>query len=348
MKIAIIGAGIAGITVGLNLSRKNHDVVIFEKSRGVGGRMSTRYATPYFFDHGAQYFTARSDGFKNFLNPLIKEGVVQAWSGKVIAFDGDSPKADRMWYEPHYTAAPNMNSLCKHLSRELNVISGVEVAPLRDSDRVGKLWILHDKNGESLGEFDFVISTAPAAQTANLLGVSESITSVAAGVIMTGNYTLMAGFPTPWPTPRPAARKNSWIAATIEGESPLGWVALNNTKPGRDSGFTSIVIQSTADWAEQHINEDIPAMQSILIEEFHRIFKNLEGYNLPDAEFLTTHRWRYADVQKPASTIGGIGAATSQPFAMDNKIGLAACGDWFISGRVESAWISAHCLSEAL
>ncbi|MFM8454377.1 MAG: NAD(P)-binding protein [Gammaproteobacteria bacterium] len=49
-KIAIIGAGLSGITLAKKLSQKV-DVHIFEKGRGIGGRMSTRYADPFVFDH---------------------------------------------------------------------------------------------------------------------------------------------------------------------------------------------------------------------------------------------------------------------------------------------------------
>ena len=40
--IAIIGAGIAGVTAARTLLQAGHRVTLIEKSRGVGGRMSTR------------------------------------------------------------------------------------------------------------------------------------------------------------------------------------------------------------------------------------------------------------------------------------------------------------------
>ena len=57
-RIAIIGAGIAGITVAKAV-QDIADVIIFEKSRGLGGRMAQRRRTGYAFDHGAQYFSLR-------------------------------------------------------------------------------------------------------------------------------------------------------------------------------------------------------------------------------------------------------------------------------------------------
>jgi len=59
MKIAILGGGVAGLSAARELRRHGIDVKLFDKSRGVGGRMSTRYAGDWEFDHGAQYFTAQ-------------------------------------------------------------------------------------------------------------------------------------------------------------------------------------------------------------------------------------------------------------------------------------------------
>ena len=83
MKIAIIGAGLSGLTAAINLDR-TADITLFEKSRGAGGRICTRYVDSYNFDHGAQFFTARSAEFKQFLKPLIKSGVIDNWKARWI------------------------------------------------------------------------------------------------------------------------------------------------------------------------------------------------------------------------------------------------------------------------
>jgi renalase len=70
IKIAIIGAGISGITLAKELE-DIAQVKIFEKSRGVGGRMSTRYVEDFAFDHGTQCFSARTKNFQKFLAPFI-------------------------------------------------------------------------------------------------------------------------------------------------------------------------------------------------------------------------------------------------------------------------------------
>jgi predicted NAD/FAD-dependent oxidoreductase len=61
--IAIIGVGMAGVVCARTLRQAGHNVTLFEKSRGLGGRMSTRASAFGSFDHGTQYFTVRDPRF---------------------------------------------------------------------------------------------------------------------------------------------------------------------------------------------------------------------------------------------------------------------------------------------
>jgi len=64
MHIAVVGAGLSGLTAARQLQSQGHHVTVYEKSAGVSGRMSTRQTELGGFDHGAQYFTASTDRFK--------------------------------------------------------------------------------------------------------------------------------------------------------------------------------------------------------------------------------------------------------------------------------------------
>jgi len=55
-RVAVVGAGIAGITAARTLAQAGWHVIVFEKSRGAGGRIATRRTEWGGFDHGAQFF----------------------------------------------------------------------------------------------------------------------------------------------------------------------------------------------------------------------------------------------------------------------------------------------------
>ena len=65
-KIIILGAGMSGIACALSLHEK-FDVQIFEKSKGVGGRLCAKNTREGLFHYGAQYCSAQSRAFQNFL-----------------------------------------------------------------------------------------------------------------------------------------------------------------------------------------------------------------------------------------------------------------------------------------
>ena len=68
--VAVIGAGLAGCTAARHLS-EIANIKVYEKSKRSGGRIATRFSCEHQFDHGAQFFTARSSAFKDFLAPLV-------------------------------------------------------------------------------------------------------------------------------------------------------------------------------------------------------------------------------------------------------------------------------------
>jgi renalase len=321
-RIAIIGAGISGLTLAAELAGQA-EVTLFEKARGVGGRMSTRYADPFYFDHGTQFFTARTEAFQRFLAPLLASGLVAPWEGKVITFEAGGKISDRLWFEPHYVATPNMNSLCKHMAAGRAVTLGTEVAPLAEKTAEG--WHLTDKEGKTLGQYDWVISTAPPVQTQRLFAAHLDPKKPLPAPQLLGCYTLMFGFNTPWDKP--------WMAAKIH-DRPLEWVAVNSTKPGRNRAVTSLVVHSSNAWAEAHIDDDMAEAERFLRSEF----ESITGIDTSAASYVSCHRWRYALV------------AEQQPFGpyIDPARGLASTGDWCTASRIEDAWSNAVTLAQML
>ena len=317
MKIAIIGAGLSGLTLAHHLKDKA-DTTLFEKSRGVGGRMSTRYADPYQFDHGAQYFTARSAEFQTFLKPFMAQDIVQEWTPKVITLQGDEKPYKRDWFEPHYVSATKMTSLCKHMAHDHDVRLGVHIRNIED---VNNSWHLTDQDRETYGPFDWIISSAPAPQTIDIFPKNFAAIDDLKHTKMTGCFSLMLGFQSPLVLNAQAA---------VVKSSSIGWIAVNSSKPGRDHSC-SILIQSTNEWAEAHIDDDKRGVQAALLAEFQRL---VGSQAQPD--HIALHAWRYAATDMPAG----------HDFLWDEDLNLAACGDWCIDGRVEAAFLSGYYVAE--
>ena len=314
-RIAIIGAGIGGVTLAGHLAR-NHDVVVFEKGRGVGGRMASRYASPFTFDHGAQYFTVRHPEFADIVKPLLAAGAIAPWAGSIARIDRAVVTSLAKPRDVHLVGVPNMNSLVKALAEGLDLRLGVEIAPL--ADRTAGGWQLNDADGTVHGLFDWVISTTTAHQTMALFAGNAPAEGLLTTTKMAPCYALMLGFVRPLDLP--------WVAARLSG-SPIEWIGINSTKPGRDPSNMTVVVHSTSDWANRHLGQDIEHLGRLLAA----ILRDSTGIDADQAAYVMTHRWASAR-RLPQPDSG--------PY-VDPARRLAATGDWTSGSRVEDTVLSA-------
>ncbi len=317
--IAIVGTGLSGLTIA-NVISDHADVTVFEKARGVGGRMSTRYADEFYFDNGAHFFTARNKHFKEFLAPHFSSGLVQEWQGKVVTFEKGKKMTDRIWFEPHYVATPGMNNLCKTLAENIKINLNCDIAPLGEKSKQG--WELFDKNGSGLGYYNWVISTAPPVQTTHLFHKFLPQDSILNQSKFLACYSLMFGFHKKW--------RHSWMAANILN-SPLEWISVNSTKPGRNHNLTTLVVHSSNRWAEAHVDDDLEKTACFLRDELQQILK----FDISDPEYFSLHRWRYALLDKLNDD-----KIKNEPY-YDKVLQLASVGDWCSRSCIEDTWLNA-------
>ena len=321
-KVAVIGAGLSGLVVARKLAPLA-DVTLYEKSRGLGGRMATRYAEQFEFDHGAQFFTARTRQFRAFIQPLIDSGVVGEWRADFARYDRTKRVALRPWRDgtPRYVGVPRMNSVGKALSAGLAICLGTTVTGV---ERRGGGWhVWHDDGAES-GPFDWLVLACPSAQTAALTSDYPALTSFCEKRRMQACFALLLGF---------ADRVDlDWHVAEIRN-ADIRLIAVNSSKPGRSRPFT-LVIHSSNSWADAHIDGHADAVTRHLLDEASAI----TGKGLQRAEFRQLHLWRYANISElPGS-----------PYYLDEDNRLAACGDWCVRGSVEAAFTSSDRLAHAL
>lgn len=319
-KIAIIGAGISGLSAA-HLLKDFADITLFEKERGVSGRMSTRRAGPYFFDHGAQYFTARTKNFQDFIQPLLEEGIIERWNARYVKFKGNQIIERRNWSdeEPRYVGVPGMNQVGKFLAKKLNININTRVVSLNYQGA----WQLTDEQGQQYSGFDWVISTAPSSQAAELLPEFFKYHADIKSIKMSACFSLMLGFEQSFPTEFEAAHVN---------DSDLSWIAVKGHKTKRTDLFT-VMVHSSEEYAEAHIDDDRDQVIQHLIAETSRTIE----FDTSTADYTTIHVWRYANNEYKKQK--------SPPF-IDQDLKLSACGDWCLGGRVEGAFTSAYELTK--
>ena len=100
-EIIIIGAGVSGLMCATRLTQAGVDVRLIDKGRRVGGRMSTRHFEGGVFDHGAQFFSAKSSAFQPYVSSWVKEGIAKVWFDSSTDPSASSTIHRRYRYECH-------------------------------------------------------------------------------------------------------------------------------------------------------------------------------------------------------------------------------------------------------
>ena len=292
--------------------------------------MATRRADDGLrFDHGAQYFTVRDPEFERYVQEWAAEGIVAAWDGRIVDLtNGQASPKQKL--TPRFVGVPGMNAVCKQMATGLDIRFQTQVAPPR---REGGVWRLHNEDGELLGEFDYVVTSAPAPQSAELLASAPDLQQLAQATTMSGCWAAMLSFSEP-------------LQFTFDGafvhESPLSWIARNDSKARRSSGEATErgdgrecwVLHASPDWTEQHIEEEADVVLPQLINAFWTAI----GVRPRASSYATAHRWRYAIPLEPLQ----------DRCLFDAQLLIGACGDWCNGPRVEGGFLSGISMADKL
>ena len=319
-RVAVIGAGLAGLACAQALRAEGIDARVFEKSRGAAGRMSTRIGEGWQCDHGAQYFTARDPAFRAEVARWCAEGVAAPWAGRIRAIDAsgfrvpDPPPLER------FVGVPGMTAPARRIAAALPMTTQCEIRALRrDTDG----WRLRvDVDDWLPGVFDALVLAVPGPQAGALLEARvPDLAALARNAPMRGAWALMLRYDAPLSLAFDAAFVN---------HGPLRWVARDSSKPQR-GGPETWLLHATPQWSASRL-EDAPDK---VVAPMVKAFKALGA---PDPGAWTAHRWRYADTEPPLQ----------RGCIWDPGASVGLCGDWLDAGKVEGAWLSGRKLARAM
>lgn len=312
-KIAVIGAGIAGLNLARHLSDVA-EIVVFEKSDKLGGRMATHQSNGFNFDHGAQFFTAKTPAFKSFVKELELQAVAAQWHARFVELEPSNLESQRTWDSefPHYVGTPAMNSIGQYLAKNLDVRFNQLITGIK---KIQSSWFLETIDS-AYGPFDWVLMTIPANQAYDILPEIFYPKMHIQEIAMQPCFALMLGYDMP--------KSFDWDAAFVS-KSILSWVSINSSKPNREEHLT-IVAMSKNEWAYENFERQESNVAAEMLAELERISEK----KLDDAAYLKLKKWKYANAFRKDVPLELIDYASQ----------LACCGDWCISGRVESAFMS--------
>ncbi|WP_148862912.1 NAD(P)/FAD-dependent oxidoreductase [Marinobacter fonticola] len=320
--VAIVGSGVSGLTVGIRLQELGVKTVVFEKSRGPGGRLAAKRVPGGAVDIGAQYFTIRSRAFRTFLDRYAGEHRYAAWPANLRYQHPEKGWSDFI-SATRYVGVPRMTAISRSLAEHLDVRYETRIARIERDDH--QRWAVIDTRGQTQGYFDAVVVTAPPVQAKDLLADS--------GIDMAQQDAVFHDFPLQacWTV---AAHFSQPLGIQADGfgtgHPVLQWAANNSSKPGRESPGEWWVLHARADWSEMHRN----AAEDWIREQMLNAFGEVAGSRIQPDDTLI-HRWLYAKTSNND-------AAPGHRWYSAPRIGL--CGDWLQGGRVEGAYESAESL----
>ncbi|XWX04296.1 FAD-dependent oxidoreductase [Aggregatilineales bacterium SYSU G02658] len=320
-EVLIIGAGLSGLSAGRVLQAAGKRVLLMDKGRSVGGRMATRRIQNGLADHGAQFFTARTEVFQQVVDEWLVQGRVRVWGH---GWSDGSLKHTVNDGHPRYVSVGGMNALTHHLAEGLNVRLNAQALSVRyDSHR----WIVR-YGDEGLLTAGVLILTPPVPQSLKLLMEGSvdlhpddraALEHIEYGPCLCGLFVIDGDVN----LPEPGAIQNL--------NKVVYWVADNQRKGISEQRIITLHVESS--YSRAHYDDPDENTLAFLRDE-------LKQYLAPDAAIVEEQlkKWRYSV------------PLTTHPFDCLTAQGLPLvfAGDAFGGqGRVEGAYMSGRAAGQA-
>lgn len=331
--VLILGAGLAGLKAARDLQAAGRRVLVLDKSRGVGGRAATRRWDGVPVDHGAQFFTARSDEFKTQVADWLERGVCFEWTTGFHQYDEGKglrgPDADKD-HHPRYACRAGMNALGKDLAAGLSegtVRLGALVTAL--SRTADGCWQAAIENTDDQPTARRVLVTLPAPQALALFEGGDDLAPEARvelkKIEVAPSLAVML---------RGEEAKPEWQAIQLR-DAVLTWIGVDSDKrPGRTPGELTMVLHGVSDFSSRWQDGDLNEAARLIVERAGEIVGEWIT-RLPERQ---VHRWRYASVPH---------GLKDRPFLQAGG-GLIFAGDAFMDSKIEGAYRSGQAAARAV
>ena len=316
--VLVIGAGIAGLTAARELRAAGKNVIVLEKSRGFGGRAATRRWDGMPVDHGAQFFTARSLGFRAQVDDWLRRGVCFDWCRGLHRASEDGPQPPDGDNFPRYACHEGMAALGRDLAgpEPSFVLRDTKVTKV---DRHDSAWEVRTEDGRVFHSPALVMTPPPPQSAVLLASASPEATAFLQSLPMAPCLAVAARY---------EQTEFAWRGIQAPMDPTVSWIG-NDTSKRSDlhPDATVVVVHASPGFSAAYYNAD----ENVIVRQLLERAGHLAQADLSTPRSWFLQRWRYAlgpqTDGEPAHLIAG-----SPP--------LVLAGDAIAGRKIEGAWLS--------
>lgn len=302
-------------------------VTVLDKGRGVGGRLATRRLTvdgqTATFDHGAQFFTARSPQFQESVARWQSAGIAGEWFRGQTKAKLNGITAAEAEGHPRFYAADGMTAIAKDIAASLDIRLNHKVTHI---SRDGMQWSVRTDDGTRFVA-DALLLTPPVPQSLALLAADDfQLPDAMRAALETMQYesciAAMIVLDEPGKIPAPGA--------LVFDEEPIYWLADNYQK-GVSTVPGSVTIHAAPQWSRDHYTLDDDITIKVLCDA-------VAPFLGAEVKASSIARWRYSKPIAPRED--GCLALFEER--------LVFAGDAFGGAKIEGAFRSGLAAAQAL
>jgi renalase len=320
-RMAVIGAGIAGLSCAQTLRRAGFYVDVFEQDRVIGGRIATVRQGGHSFDHGAQYVTARGASFGSYLDELTGTGYAARWKPKT-----NETGENGVQMQPWFVGTPGMSAVVRPLAEGLRIHTGRKVHTIsRAESKNDSAWSVWFEDQTAAGPFSAVVIAVPAPQARLLLGKLDELAAPLSRVRMMPCWALTAAFSNPVLPQQDVFSDMSEV---------IRWVSKNNNKPGRAKGSETIVVHASPGYSRE--SEDVEP--EVIAEELWTEVARALSLSTMRPDFMQAQLWRF----------GLVDQSLGESYLFSSRHMVGVTGDWCLGRLAEHAYDSGQALGRVI
>ena len=306
-------------------------MLVIDKARNPGGRLSTRDHPLFSFDHGAQFFTTRDSEF----GKVVQQGLQNT---EITAFT--HPEKGTV-----YIGNPVFRAFISRLTKNFNLTQNALVEKIeKQTDKGVDQWRISVKNNKPIFANNIILTT-PAPQTYSL--IPDFLTELRVTSINAKYHPCIATLAGIEISELSSTDLNKYLLKLnpillVKGN--IEWsIAKWSRSKDNDTIYLSVIIHANQAFSSKHLEEDVNELAHQLWQEWkshvHKSATPDMSYLPKHVSYLKGHKWRYAKVAK---------IPDKSHIRTDQKHKFALAGDWLVGPRIESAWISGRDAANSL